>query len=176
MASDFKVKLGKERGGWCFNRKVKIQSQVPVYNVLSLWFFIKQKTRCFLFLGKIYYQVFISFFQSMFFVFSSYDLDMLVVLDLYKVILGKLRLQYYNSEIEDIISPVLRVLKAQSGYLSLKLYTFRLYVKWTTMRRCGSAIYKCCRINSLELIVQLEVRSWCILIFPLVFSIIFDYI
>lgn len=84
---------------------------------------------------------------------------MLVVLDLYKIILGKLRLQYYNSEREDVISPVLRVLKAQSGYLSLKLYIFRLYVKRTTMRRCGSAIYKCCRINSLELIVQLEVRS-----------------
>lgn len=45
------------------------------------------------------------------FVFSSYDLDMLVVLDLPKIIPGGLRLQCVHSEIEGLISPVVRVLK-----------------------------------------------------------------
>lgn len=47
----------------------------------------------------------------MFFVFSSYDLDMLVVLDLYKIILEKLRLQYVQLRNRGVISPVLSVLK-----------------------------------------------------------------
>lgn len=57
-----------------------------------------------------------SFLKNMPFVIPSYDLGMLVVLDLP----GGLSCRVYNSEIEGIISPVL----ACYSYLSLKFYIF----------------------------------------------------
>lgn len=143
---------------------------MPVCNALSLWFFMKPKASCFLFLGKIYCQVFISFFQNMSFVFSSCDLDMSVVLDLYKIIPGRLRLQYVQLRNRGYYFSSAKDFKGLVICLWNLMYLFRLYVKWTTMRRSASTVYKFCKINSLELIVQLEVTSWSILIFPLYFQ------
>lgn len=81
---------------------------------------------------------------------------MLVVLDLYKIIPERLILQYVplRNRGRYFFSA-----KGVKGLKSLKSYLFiYVYVRWTTVRS-GSTVYKHGKINSLELIVRLEVTS-----------------